>query len=143
MALTVTPFKQYNSSRMGQKPRTMGGRSLSDLGEPFWITCAMVWHSSSVVAAATIFSHVIAFNFGSLLYIDVKAAFSVVSTIWTGLSRGVPAGYREAQSGAKLSFPGAMFYLGLYISILSLKYNRWGFLIFSRSWSENSFTSGK
>ena len=41
-ALTVAPFKQYYSSRMDQKTRTMGGRSLRDLEKPFLMTCTMV-----------------------------------------------------------------------------------------------------
>ena len=94
---------------MGQKTRTVGGRSLHELGKPFWIACAMVWHSSSVATAATILSHVIAFSLGSLPYIDVKAALTVVSIIWAGLLRGVPAGYQEVQLGAKLSFPERCF----------------------------------
>ena len=103
----------------------------------------MVRHSSSVAAVATILSHVIAFSFGSLPYIDVKATLIAVSMILAGLSCGVPAGYQEVQTGAKLSFPGLCFTWNLYISVLSLKFNRWRFLIFSRAWSKNIFTSGK
>ena len=89
LALTVTPSKQHNSSRMGQKTWIMGRRSLRDLGELFWITCTMVRHSSSVAAAAIILSYIITFSLGSLPYIDVKAALTAVSIIWVGLSCGL------------------------------------------------------
>ena len=126
-----------------QKTRTMGRRSLHDLGKPFWIMWAIVWHSSSVATMVTILSHVIASDLRSLPYINMKASLTVVLIIWVGLSHGVPARYWEVQSDAKLHFPGQCFIWNLYTSILSLKFNRQGFLIFSMAWSENIFTSGK
>ena len=130
LALTVTPSKQYNSSRMSQKTRTIGGRSLRDLKKPFWFTCVMVRHSSSVAAAGTILSHVIGFCLGSLPYMDVKVALTVVSIIWEGLSHRVPDGYREAQSDAKLNFPRWCFICNLHISVLFLKFKSLGFNVF-------------
>ena len=94
----------------------MGGRSLCNLGKPFWIMHLMVQHSSSVATVVTILSDVIIFSLGSLPYIDVKAALTAVSIIWAGLSHGVPARYQEAQSGAKLSFPEKCFIWNLYRS---------------------------
>ena len=118
---------------IGKKTRAMGWKSLRDMGNPFCTKSAKVQYSSSV-AAATILSHYywgrfliiigVAFvhrrksrfnntvdrlgwvNHNSLKRLMYRVLLRLCC--WNAIifSDRVPAGYREAQLGAALSFPG-------------------------------------
>ena len=154
-------FKVIYFLAYGPETWAMSGRSLRDLGKPFDTKSAKVRHSSSVAAAATIHSHVIAFNLGSLSYIDMKAAVTTLSIDLGCINHNCLKGlmYRVApvlltcnhlpscsQMGYLMGIrkwnwvPHWVFWecliWNLYIRVCSLKLNRWGSFIFSRAWSE-------
>ena len=142
-----TPSRQYNWSAIDQNCWIFDGSSWCDLGNPFCMYSANARHSSSVTAAATILSQVMALSLGSYSYADIIDAYIARSICWvmsilvTSLGFG-DAGYLEVQSGAAFSFPGMCLTWNLYINERYLKVNRREFLIFSRTWSENILTSG-
>ena len=141
-----TPSRQYNWSAIDQNCRIFDGSSWRDLGNPFCMYTANARHSSSVAAAATILSQVMALSLGSCSYADIIDACITQLICWVVSILVIPlgfgdAGYLEVHSVAAFSFPGTCLMWNLYINERSLKVNRRGFFIFSMTWSENIFTS--
>ena len=133
-----TPSRQYNWSAIDQNCRIFYGSSWCNLRNLFCMYSANAQHSLSVAVAATILSQVMALNLGSCFYTDIidaciaRSICWVVSILITLLGFG-DTGYLEVQSGVAFSFPGMCLMWNLYINEHSLKVNRRGFLIFSRT----------
>ena len=105
-----TPSRQYSWSAIDQNWWIFASSSWRDVVNPSCMYVANVRHSSSVAAAATILSQVIARSLGSCVYAAMINALLIRSTCWTAsivvsLCFG-EVGYLEVQSGAALSFPG-------------------------------------
>ena len=75
---------------MDQKWQIVSGSSCQYSGNPFWMHLARDWHSSSVAAVTTIWSHVPALNFGSCSYVELNDAFIVLSMVHTASPSTAP-----------------------------------------------------
>ena len=136
-----TPSKQYNSSFINQNCWSARGSTCLKLGKLFWMFSINAWHFLSVAAVAIILSHITALTFVSCAYADIIEACMACSICWAVSLVAALISVGDPQC-LEVQLGGTCLMQNLYINDCSLKSNKWGFFIFSRTWSENIFTSG-